>query len=417
MLDFRIAKDEASIERIVEAISVHINPWSVDNSEGIVSLTSGVIATTETRTDLERAHSRGEEQTKTFIQERVADKSKSFHATISQNRLKTFVVGKSKAKSTKMSSSTDRNTFARLVVVAQSRDIDMKTILSYQLSDVPAAISSADGQSIAKTTKSALLSFLEDKCQDVIACNFQNASPAVVIFDAMALIQAFPRSKIPGTFAELADNLLDNMISLAEKFSAKRIDFVGDQYFPQSIKGLERQRRGAEAYVERTIYSGTQATPKQWTKFLSSATNKTSLQLFLASYWAETSKRSMDIDLYVGVDMTCKRISLSTTTGPIVQDVPELHSDHEEADTRMLLHAAHAHGKGFKTIVINSPDTDVAIITLYHAPKLHNSHLGFATGVRNKQLRHCFLIQWQREEDMLFCCYARIILGRIYKTW
>lgn len=47
MLDFRIAKDEASIERIVEAISVHINPWSVDNSEGIVSLTSGVVATTQ----------------------------------------------------------------------------------------------------------------------------------------------------------------------------------------------------------------------------------------------------------------------------------------------------------------------------------------------------------------------------------
>ena len=40
--------------------------------------------------------------------------------------------------------------------------------------------------------------------------------------------------------------------------------------------------------------------------------------------------------------------------------VPALNADHEEADTRMLLHAKHASQDG-QRIVIQSPDTDVLV--------------------------------------------------------
>ena len=42
--------------------------------------------------------------------------------------------------------------------------------------------------------------------------------------------------------------------------------------------------------------------------------------------------------------------------------VQELECSHEEADTRILLHAQHAAEAGHGTVIIRSPDTDVAII-------------------------------------------------------
>jgi len=59
-------------------------------------------------------------------------------------------------------------------------------------------------------------------------------------------------------------------------------------------------------------------------------------------------------------------------------EVPELHCDHEEADTRLLLHAKHASAT-HQHIVIRSPDTDVLILSVAFA---HNipSTLYFLTG-------------------------------------
>ena len=44
----------------------------------------------------------------------------------------------------------------------------------------------------------------------------------------------------------------------------------------------------------------------------------------------------------------------------IAVSMEELHSDHEEADTRLLLHAKHASWGNNGIIVIQLPDTDVA---------------------------------------------------------
>lgn len=43
-------------------------------------------------------------------------------------------------------------------------------------------------------------------------------------------------------------------------------------------------------------------------------------------------------------------------------DVPDLECWHEEADTHLLLHAAHAGQSSNMAVIIQSPDTDVAIL-------------------------------------------------------
>ena len=45
-----------------------------------------------------------------------------------------------------------------------------------------------------------------------------------------------------------------------------------------------------------------------------------------------------------------------------VSPVPELFSNHEEADTRLILHAQHAALAGITQVIVKSPDTDVAVI-------------------------------------------------------
>ena len=52
------------------------------------------------------------------------------------------------------------------------------------------------------------------------------------------------------------------------------------------------------------------------------------------------------------------------------QLVSELRCNHEEADTRMLLHAAHAAHNGYSSVYLRSPDTDVAVIAVLMLPAM-----------------------------------------------
>lgn len=66
-----------------------------------------------------------------------------------------------------------------------------------------------------------------------------------------------------------------------------------------------------------------------------------------------------------------------------VDILQELRSDHEEADTRMILHASHVSSTN-KRIVIQSPDTDVAVLATYAFERIHCNELWFKTVVKDK---------------------------------
>ena len=58
-------------------------------------------------------------------------------------------------------------------------------------------------------------------------------------------------------------------------------------------------------------------------------------------------------------------------------------STQEEADTRMMLHVAHAKQQGFTKFVVQTPDTDVFMIALLLLQEIGNS-LFIKTGVKDK---------------------------------
>ena len=67
------------------------------------------------------------------------------------------------------------------------------------------------------------------------------------------------------------------------------------------------------------------------------------------------------------------------------EDVMALRSDHEEADTRLFLHAKHAaDGHQSSRIVIQSPDTNVFLLGVTHFVSLGCEELWLKTGVKDR---------------------------------
>ena len=66
-------------------------------------------------------------------------------------------------------------------------------------------------------------------------------------------------------------------------------------------------------------------------------------------------------------------------------EIEDLCCDHEEADTRMILHCRHVVlSSETENVVVWSPDTDVAILLAYHFEDLGCTQLWFRTGVADK---------------------------------
>ena len=92
----------------------------------------------------------------------------------------------------------DRGFYSSLLVIAQSRSMDLRQVFQYFLGPVPWALATPDGQ-LAKTAKSKLLDALEKDITPV-----ESAPPgAAWVVDAMAVLQSI--NSAPRTFAELAE--------------------------------------------------------------------------------------------------------------------------------------------------------------------------------------------------------------------
>ena len=66
-----------------------------------------------------------------------------------------------------------------------------------------------------------------------------------------------------------------------------------------------------------------------------------------------------------------------------IEEVLKLYSDHEEADTRLLLHAKNA-STSYEAVTIRSPDTDIFILMLGHKRSIDAS-LYFDIGSGNQR--------------------------------
>ena len=112
--------------------------------------------------------------------------------------------------------------------------------------------------------------------------------------------------------------------------------------------------------------------------FLSSNKNKLQLIRFLVSRWKSKCSAIGELKFYVFFNEECVCIQSSGLCEP----VEALGCNHEEADTRILLHANHI-CQSTENVVIYTPDTDVLLIAIAASGQIPGS-LFTRTGAKNK---------------------------------
>ena len=204
-----------------------------------------------------------------------------------------------------------------------------------------------------------------------------------LIIDGMALIQMM---KTGGsiTFGDLSLVYFKTITTFYEQYNCSCVDIVFDSYQDMSIKYSEREKQGKSVAFEVKIYGLATPLPKQWDKYMTNPQNKRNLCDFLVESWCLHGPASMEFrkELVIdgGFSVNNKAVSVKKGT---CDNMVELFCDHEEADTRLLLHSSHA-SRAFKRSVIQSPDTNVAARCTAHFEKLLCEEMWFKTGVHDK---------------------------------
>ncbi|KAL7395390.1 hypothetical protein ABVT39_015644 [Epinephelus coioides] len=194
--------------------------------------------------------------------------------------------------------------------------------------------------------KSDLLSCLED------VHSAYSDSPKVIctIVDGAAIIQMLKPTSVK-TFDEYAQEIF--IPYLNRKFGhVTRLDLVWDRYLSESLKAATRAKRG-EGMQRRVV--GSAPIPRNWQSFLRVDSNKTELFTLLSdALLVEFVQDNKQLVVRNGVEVLSK---------PPLQDLSSIAPcTHEEADSRMLLHVAHAARNGHQKIMIQTVDTDVVVL-------------------------------------------------------
>ncbi|KAK3754209.1 hypothetical protein QZH41_003313 [Actinostola sp. cb2023] len=267
------------------------------------------------------------------------------------------------------------------VIVANARHINLKELLSYELSSVPCALAYNDG-SLRKTTKSVLSTVIE-KGVNIVSRLPVSPQQIVYIIDGMATVQ-MTKSAGASLFGDLSLKYFEIFTAPLSLHNCLEVHVVFDQYLDMSIKAGERSRRGASNALEVQIASPSTPVPKQWGKYISNPKNKINLCDYLTKSLCKLGQEKLAENkaMVIGGGIKDGERCVLITRGNC-SDVVDLKSNHEEADTRLLLHVKHvSHAE--TRIVIQSPDTDVLVISTAHFDSLGCEELWFRTGVKDR---------------------------------
>ena len=247
------------------------NPFT-EGSQDLIAIHSKDIMDASVVSTVKNAEHIGEEQCKTFIKDRLIDKTKLISDTLKKNNLPTF--GKHVKKTTKDKEKLtvlkeDCALFGRLYVACQNRDGNIEEFFKYENQSWPPSLSQMG--KLRGGNKSDLV-----KCLP----KFQNAkfdAPNAVILDGAVVVQMLPPSTA-GTFEEYFDQVFRPYI-LRQLVTATRVDVVFDVYIDGSLKQSTREKRGSRQ--RRRVLPSTRI-PTDWKGFLRVDGNKSELFSFLA---------------------------------------------------------------------------------------------------------------------------------------
>uniref|UniRef100_UPI00358E15C1 uncharacterized protein n=1 Tax=Myxine glutinosa TaxID=7769 RepID=UPI00358E15C1 len=331
------------------------NPFEESSAE-LVTLDNKVCVDKSAATSVRVLESRGQEQYDHFRKNVLDSNDVPLAAPIKKNNLLLFHEEKTRKKTAlqKKVQHFKQHTelYGQAFIMVDSRGGNLEEFFRHESSSSPDALAS-DG-SINSCTKSDLLAcIMEASASTGLSADEELVAPddyGVIVIDGGALIHSLPGTTVQGkTFDEYFTKVFCPRIQHELKRAA-RVDIVWDQYHTMSIKATTREKRGTGT---RQRVSGSAKVPGNWQNFLANAENKKELFSFLSTSIVQTPFQDGKQVYITSGDQV-----LNAGNGP-----PMGRCNHEEADTRVLVHLLHALQYSSLGMVYTG-DTDVVVILL-----------------------------------------------------
>ena len=226
---------------------------------------------------------------------------------------------------------------------------------------------------MVKTDKSKLFHKVSEGIDD---SSMPPVSETLCIYDGNANYHCL--RDIPGNFKKICRKIFNSMLKNGDAV------FSTDMYKENSIKSMERRRRGMS---DKLIINSATKKPEDWKRFLSNDQNKEQLTGLLKMEWRQNEYAS---DLYgQKIILICegKGHLLTSEDGKITiaPEISSLESTQEETDTRIILYIDYAQNNGYRYVRVKSPDSDIFFILLHYADFFKNITILFDTGTGNKK--------------------------------
>ena len=371
--------DEDALLKQLEAFNI-----LGESSSTLINIATKDLATAEIQESLLNAEINGKTHMEKFLNNIIAEDTGKiialeFYNSIERNNSKTFQhlymkTVRSKEKNEKFAYKADRKTLVRIITAKHlGLEVDLGTILCSEIIPVPLSLADINGNLRSGDKSNLQKRLLEDiDCRESI--NLDN-KPSCLIIDGQALVCSIGKAKECENFGHLADKFRNSVLSQGASYA--RIDVVFDRYRENSIKESTRDRRALKQKAIRKLIDSRSVTlPHDWANFLASSENKSDYANFLSTEIKRQSQYDKEIVTAGGF-----KNELEVWASRDIENISELCSTQEEADTRLILHAINCN---FKYIVVSSRDTDVLILLVSHFHRMNCIELWMMCGTQKK---------------------------------
>ena len=324
------------------------NPF-MDTNGDLLVLDTRVVADSSMVDTIQKIEELGQERCNTFFQDRLVDCTTPLQDKITKANLPLFGrhahQEKSRGQKHLKAMKRDRTLFSTLYIVCQVRQISMVDFFSHENQPYPPSLS--EYGSMRSGTKADLLVCLEDLIPTHDTVNRQDVH--MVILDGAANMNMIK----PGKSDSFNDYISTIMGYIRSQFSGDvvRVDMVFDIYRMDSLKAGTRQKRGKGTRRRVEVKNPVSG---NWQEFLRVDDNKTEL-------FYPISERVVH-ENFPGLVIITRGEKVLSSTPCDLEGLMDC--THEEADTRMFVHATGGVQHGLKKILLRDFATDVEVISI-----------------------------------------------------
>ena len=347
----RISTDKTDRESIRRKLQECIDPMNPDcHPPEVVNIAIGKIA--KDTVNVDQAVELGSKQMKEFENgwpKNFNDKLSRTVKTQAESR-KYIKVGDTKVFDTEL-------IYTRVIgIQASSREIDIKELLSYELSPVPTAMFSESGEMRVAKQKSVLKKVLQKEVS--ARCVMKQIS--TVVIDGSAIFYVIPW---PASSATVGDFVINFRNYIEKQLQRYDVYLVFDRYKEYSTKGVSRDSRGAQLSRVHQLTTVMPIPPQK--VILTIPENKRQLislivdDLCRNTVFPET--QSIRRLVVTGEDPVPVEL---TSTVTIKRE--DLRTNHEEADNILAHQMVAVASEENKGVSVISDDTDVFVLLLHH---------------------------------------------------